>query len=269
MSGRCAIIAGSGALAPELARRLENPLIAAPEGAAPEGLAAMEFRLERLVPFLDHLSDQGVSEVVFAGAVRRPRLDPEAFDSRTAMLVPRMIAAMGQGDDAALRVLLEIFEEHGLEIRAVQDIAPDLVPSEGVLCGAPSDADRRDAARAAEILRGAGKLDLGQGAVVAGGLCMALETLPGTEAMLDFAARHAALRPGPARGVFYKAPKPGQDLRVDLPTLGPDSVDQAARAGLAGIAFQAGGVLLLDRDEAIRRANAQGMFLWAAPDLSI
>lgn len=261
---RTAVIAGEGRLAPAVIAALEDPLVYALEGFAPE-IAATPFRLERLVPFLDLLLDQGVDRVVFAGAVRRPRLDPEAFDPRTAQLVPRILSAMQSGDDAALRTVLDIFEEHDLAICGVDQILPDLVPAEGVLAGSPSAADRRDAARAAEILAGIGPLDLGQGVVVAQGLCLAVETLPGTRAMLDFAGAHRALRPDPAgaRGVFYKAPKPGQDLRVDMPVLGPDSVTQAEAAGLGGIAWQAGGVIVLDRDEVLRRAEAAGLFLWA------
>lgn len=260
------MIAGQGRLAPAVVAALDDPQVHALEGFPPE-IPAIPFRLERLVPFLDHLLDSGVSRVVFAGAVRRPRLDPEAFDPRTAQLVPRILAAMQSGDDAALRTVLDIFEENGLSVCSVAEILPDLVPGEGLLTGSPSEADRRDAARASAILCATGPLDLGQGAVVAQGLCLALETLPGTAAMLDFAARHAALRPNPngARGVFFKAPKPGQDRRIDLPTLGPDSVTQAAAAGLAGIAWEAGGVILLDRDEAVARAEAAGLFLWAMP----
>lgn len=263
---RIAVIAGQGGLAPAVVAALDDPLVYALEGFSPE-IPATSFRLERLVPFLDTLIEAGVGRVVFAGAVRRPRLDPEAFDPRTAQLVPRILGAMHSGDDAALRTVLEIFEEHDLAICGVDEIVPSLVPAAGVLTGEPSSADRRDATRAAEILAGLGHLDIGQGTVVAQGLCLAVETLPGTAAMLDFAAAHAALRPDPgaARGVFYKAPKPGQDRRVDLPALGPDSVTQAAAAGLAGIAWQAGGVILLDRDEAVRRADAAGMFLWARP----
>ncbi len=116
-------------------------------------------------------------------------------------------------------------------------------------------------------MAGLGHLDIGQGAVVAQGLCLAVETLPGTEAMLDFVAAHPNLRPNPdgAQGVFYKAPKPGQDRRIDLPTLGPDSVAQAMRAGLAGIAWQAGGVIVLDRAETVAAAREAGLFLWARP----
>lgn len=262
---RVAVIAGQGALAPALIAALDRPLVYALEGFAPEGVAAHPFRLERLVPFLDNLLDQGVGRVVFAGAVQRPRLDPEAFDARTAQLVPRIMMAMQGGDDAALRTVLEIFEESGIVICSVSEILPDLVPQEGLLTGQPSEADRRDADRGAQILAVTGGLDIGQGVVVAQGLCLAIETLPGTAAMLDFVARNSAMRPDPkgARGVFYKAPKPGQDRRIDLPTLGPDSVTQAAAAGLAGIAWEAGGVILLDRDETIRRAQAEGMFLLA------
>lgn len=259
-----AVIAGQGALAPAVVDALENPLVFALDGFAPD-LPARTFRLERLIPFLDQLVGQGVKQVIFAGAIRRPRLEPEAFDPRTAQMVPRILTAMQSGDDAALTELLRIFEEHDLQILGVEDVAPDLIPSEGVLAGSPSDADRLDAGRAAQILSGLGPFDIGQGAVVAQGLCLAIETLPGTAAMLEFAKAHAALRPNPdgARGVFYKTPKPGQDRRIDLPALGPESVTQAAGAGLAGIAWQAGSVILLDRQEAIRRAEAVGIFLWA------
>lgn len=261
---RTAVIAGQGALAPAVVAALDDPLVYALEGFAPD-LPAIEFRLERLVPFLDSLIDAGVERVVFAGAVRRPRLDPEAFDPRTAQLVPRILSAMQSGDDAALREVLTIFEDHGLTICGVDQLVPALVPGAGVLTGQPSEADRSDADRAAAILAGLGPFDIGQGAVVAQGLCLAIETLPGTAAMLDFAAQHRDLRANPAgaRGVFYKAPKPDQDRRIDLPTLGPESVAQAAAAGLAGIAWQADGVILLDRDEAVRRAQSAGLFLWA------
>ena len=263
---RTAIIAGQGALAPALAARLNGAPVFALEGFAPE-IAASPFRLERLVPFLDHLRETGVEQVVFAGAVRRPQLNPEAFDPETARLVPRIIGAMRSGDDAALRTVIEIFEEWDLTVCGIGEIAPDMLPGEGVLTGDLTDADRRDADRAAEILNATGSLDIGQGCVVAQGLCVALETLPGTDAMLDFVARHGQFRPDPAggRGVVMKAPKPGQDRRIDLPTIGPATVDGAAAAGLAGIAFQADGVIMIDRQAVIRRAEAAGLFLWGRP----
>ena len=266
MTGRLAIIAGSGGLAAALVAALaKRPMVAALEGFLPEGLVPDQvFRIERLMPFLNALRDAGIAQVIFAGAVQRPRLDPALFDPLTAQMVPRMLTAIQGGDDATLRVVIELFEESGLRVVGVADVAPDLVPGETVLCGKPSAADTRDAARAAVIVAALGAVDVGQAAVVAQGLCLAVEALPGTDAMLDFVAQTAA-RPDPAppRGVLWKAPKPGQDWRVDLPTLGVETVRRAAAAGLAGIAWQAGGVILLDRAAMVAAAQAAGLFLWA------
>lgn len=266
--GKVAIIAGEGALPLALARALgpDAPVL------APEGLAvavpAERFRFERLVPMLDGLVARGVRAVVLGGAMRRPRLDPSLFDPATAQAVPRLIAGMQAGDDATLRVVIELIEDCGLQVVGVADVAPGLIPAEGVLTRAePTVADRRDVARAARIVAALGAVDVGQGAVVAQGLCLAAESLPGTDAMLDWVAQVAGgLRPDPkgAKGVLYKAPKPGQERRVDLPAIGPDTVERAAAAGLAGVAWEAGGVLLLDRDAAVAAADRLGLFLWAA-----
>ncbi|ARC37140.1 DUF1009 domain-containing protein [Paracoccus yeei] len=263
---RTALIAGEGSLAPAIAAALDRPLVYALDHLHPQ-VEAKPFRLERLVPFLDELAEQGVTRAVFAGAIRRPRIEPDLFDPRTMAIVPRILMGMQSGDDAALRAVLDVFEEAGIAIASVDQILPGLVPGAGVLAGEPTPRDQKDAARAAEIVQGLGALDIGQGAVVAQGLCLAVEALPGTQAMLDFVRLHAGLKPDPKgpRGVLYKAPKPGQDRRIDLPTIGPDTVRQAAEAGLGGIAWQAGSVILLDREDAIARAEQAGLFLWSRP----
>ena len=112
----------------------------------------MFYKDERLALFIRHLQDVGVTEVAFAGAVARPRLDPALFDPDTAQIVPRLLAAMGQGDDATLREVLAIFEEAGFAIAGVPEIAPALVPSVGVLAGTLTPRDEKDAERAAAIV---------------------------------------------------------------------------------------------------------------------
>jgi len=266
-----AIIAGTGSLPLQLVLALEARgelyLLAEIDGFPIEVDRQRErFRVERLALFIDRLHDLGIMRVVFAGAVRRPRLDPALFDPFTAAMVPRLVAAMQAGDEATLREVIAIFEECGFEVVGADAIAPDLVPGPGVLGRyEPGDADRADVARAEAIVAALGSVDVGQGAVVAQGLCLAVEALPGTDAMLAEAARHAHLRPDPdgAGGVLLKAVKPGQDRRVDLPTLGLETLRMARAAGLAGIAFQAGGVLLLDRAEMVAEADECGMFLWS------
>jgi UDP-2,3-diacylglucosamine hydrolase len=254
-----AIIAGAGGLPKALARVLDKPFVAAMAGFTPAGLVPdVTLRVERLVPFLHDLLDRGVTKVVFAGAVTRPRLDPAMFDPMTAQMVPALMAAMAQGDDATLRAVVAIFEDAGLQVVGVRDVAPDLVPAAGILCGVPSERDTRDADRAAVIVAALGRVDVGQGAVVSHGLCLGVETLAGTDVMLGQVAQLQ-----PKGGVFWKAPKPAQDMRIDLPTIGPDTVDAVARAGLSGIAWAAGGVICLDLPVMVDRAVAQGLFLWA------
>ncbi|WP_374398197.1 LpxI family protein [Tabrizicola sp.] len=264
---RTAIIAGEGRLPAALAAGMaEPPLVAALDGFAPEGLTVdLRFRVERLVPFLRALERDGVDQVIFAGAVTRPRLDPALLDEATASLLPRLMAAMAQGDDATLRVVIELFEEFGFSVVGVDQVAPALLPGAGVLAGSVGPRDEADAARAAAIVAALGAVDVGQGAVVAQGLCLGVEALPGTDALLAQVAGIGGLRPDPARGrgVFYKAAKPGQDRRIDLPTIGPETLRGVAVAGLGGVAVQAGSVICLDLAEMRRLAGELGLFLWA------
>lgn len=250
-----------------VAEAVQAPLVCALDGFSPDGLGVdMTFRVERLVPLFQALEEAGVTEVTFAGAVQRPRLDPALFDPATAQMVPRLVAALQRGDDATLRVVLALFAEAGFAIRGTAEIAPGLVPGPAVLAGHPTDRDRQDADRAAAIVAALGAVDVGQGAVVAQGLCLAVEALPGTDAMLKGVAMLPEdLRPDPARGkgLLYKAPKPGQDLRIDLPTLGPETVEAAARAGLGGLCWQAGTVICLDLPRMQALARQSGLFLWA------
>ena len=265
---RTALIAGKGSLPLALVAAMDAlPLVCALDGFAPDGIGVDQmFRVERLSLFLHWLEDQGVTRVVFAGAVQRPKLDPSLFDPQTAQMVPQLMAAMQGGDDATLRAVVGIFEDAGFDVAGVADIAPSLVPGAGFLAGEPATVDTRDAARAADIVAALGAVDVGQGAVVQQGLCLAVEALAGTDAMLaGIADLPDGLRPDPARGkgVFYKAPKPGQDKRMDLPTLGVKTVERAVAAGLAGIAWQAGGVICLDLPAMVVAAQKAGLFLWS------
>jgi DUF1009 family protein len=264
---KSAIIAGHGRLPAALAAGMdETPLVAALDGFSPEGLTVdLTFRVERLVPFLRALERDGIGQVIFAGAVTRPRLDPALLDEGTASLLPRLMQAMAAGDDATLRVVIALFEEFGFTVAGVEDVAPALLPGAGILAGTVTARDEADADRAAAIVAALGAVDVGQGAVVAQGLCLGVEALPGTDVLLAQVADIGTLRPDPARGrgVFYKAAKPGQDRRIDLPTIGPDTLGGTAAAGLGGIVFQAGSVICLDLPEMKRLADRLGLFIWA------
>ncbi len=255
-----AILAGAGAL-PGLLLEAGPATIVRFKGVpvdvdAPDMIIA---RFEQLGALFETLRDGGVTQVCLAGAMARPPLDPVAFDPFTAFKMPVLMQAMTQGDDALLRAVIGVIEGEGFTVVAAHTIRPDLVSPAGVLAG--KVVHEADAARARAVLDALGPLDVGQGAVAAKGQIIGVETLQGTDAMLSYVAQTA---PG-SSGVYAKRPKAGQDLRVDMPAIGPDTIHAAHAAGLAGIEVAAGNVLLLDRAGILKACAQTGMNLWAGP----
>ncbi|WP_420818838.1 LpxI family protein [Oceaniglobus ichthyenteri] len=271
------MIAGQGRLPALLIERLEAvgepPVLAELSGFKMEDRGTrpvIRFRIETLGSFIATLRDQGVDRVCFAGLIRRPPLDPALVDRATMPMVPRVMQALQQGDDAALRIVLALFEEAGLAVVAAHDVLPGLMPSPGIATQAqPDETARRDAQRGQAILAAMGRADVGQSCVVAQGQALAIEAWPGTDWTLASVAQLRGKKAGslempgvPAGGIFYKAPKPGQDRRIDLPAIGPKTVRGAAAAGLSGIVIEAGGVMVIDRETVIDLADKLGLFLW-------
>lgn len=263
MSERLAIIAGTGELPRALRRADPGALIVTFAG---QGVDApldrhLSARFEHLGALFEGLRAAGVGAVVFAGGMARPTLDPGAFDAKTRAVMPAIQAAMAGGDDRLLRTIIALFEDEGFAVRAAHEVAPELVAAPMLEQGrAPWPQEEADAERAALILAALGPVDVGQSVVVEAGLCLGIETIQGTDALLAFVAETPALiRRG--RGVFVKTAKPGQDLRADMPAIGPETVRGVARAGLAGLVVGAGVTLILERDEVFRLVDAHGLFL--------
>lgn len=215
------------------------------------------------------LKAAGCEELVFAGIVRRPEFGKLRPDWSGARLLPKVLKAARKGDDALLRVILTYFEQQGLRIVGAHDIQKSLLAPHGVIAGpAPADNARADMEAAMFIAGEMGRLDIGQGAVVCDGLVLAVEAQEGTDAMLARCARLDPALRGTARkrrGVLAKRSKPIQERKVDLPTIGPATLRGADAAGLSGIVVEAGGVLVLDREELVMEAEARGMFLFGMP----
>ncbi|WP_339947370.1 UDP-2,3-diacylglucosamine diphosphatase LpxI [uncultured Albimonas sp.] len=272
--GALALVAGTGALprliAEDRRRRGLPLLIVRFEGTqAPwaEGMDVLDLPFEKPGRLFKALKAKGCDRICFAGAMARPKLDPLRLDLKGLALIAKALTLLRKGDDGMLRGFASIFEDEGYRMVGAHELLQDLLAPAGVLGAVqPGEADREDAARAAAVVEALGAVDVGQAAVVASGVCLGVEAIAGTDALLSEVARvPARLRAGEAKGVLYKAPKPGQDWRLDLPAIGPDTVARAAEAGLAGIALAADGVLVLGREETVAAADAAGLFLWARP----
>lgn len=203
------------------------------------------------------LRDEGCEEVVLAGPIKRPALKSLKLDWRGARLLPKVAAA--KGDDALLSVVVGELEGEGFRVIGADDLLPQLLAPHGTLGRkVPSDEDQRDIDRGAEVLRALGPYDVGQGVVVEGGRVLGIEAAEGTRALLD---RIAPLKHESGSGVLVKLAKPGQESRVDRPAIGESTVRQAAAAGLAGIAVEAGGAIIIDLDGVATAADELGLFV--------
>ncbi|WP_293444645.1 UDP-2,3-diacylglucosamine diphosphatase LpxI [Planktotalea sp.] len=262
--GRLAILSGSGALPQRLAYAQPDAILVSFSGVGHDLTGTtQEHAFEKMGALFASLKAQNVSEIVMAGAMSRPPLDPSAFDAVMTGLAPRLIPAMQRGDDALLRLVIAIFEEQGFCVRGAHEVDSTLTVDAGLLCGAAlSEITGNDVAKGIAILETLSPVDVGQGVVVETGLCLGIETLQGTDALLNFVAA-TPLHLRKMGGVFVKAPKRGQDLRVDMPTIGPDTLTAMKAAKLSTLVIASGAVLLLERDETMRFAKAANITIFA------
>lgn len=212
------------------------------------------------------LSSQRGRDLVFVGSVRtRPDFKGISLDLATMRSLKDILAIVIGGDNDVLSGTIRFFEKRGMRVVGAHEVATDLVVAAGPLGRTrPGRAERRDVEAALRAARAIGAIDAGQAAVAVNGRVIALEAAEGTDAMLERVATLKTARrvkwAGRA-GVLGKCAKPQQDLRVDMPTIGVRTVEAAIGLDLAGIAVEAGRVMIVDRAEAIRRADAAGLFV--------
>ncbi|HKP76310.1 MAG TPA: UDP-2,3-diacylglucosamine diphosphatase LpxI [Longimicrobiaceae bacterium] len=250
------LIAGSGRfplLFAQAARRAGRSVVAvAHEGETDPALAAAAWvKLGQLGRIAEILRGAGVSEAVFCGGIRKPKL----FDVRPDWLGLKALARLRSfGDDAALRAIASTLEGEGLRIVSPLPLVPELIVGRGPLGARQlSEEQRADALAGLAAARAVGQADIGQTVVVKRGVVLAVEAVEGTDACI---ARGGALGKG---AVVVKARKPQQDDRFDVPAIGPRTVDACAAAGCSALAVEAGTTLALDRAELAQRADGAGI----------
>jgi DUF1009 family protein len=212
------------------------------------------------------MRDAGVDAVVLIGQVPREDVSRLDLDDGAIAMLPAIMAALPQGDDALLRAILSEHERAGFEVVGAEAVMGDLLAPEGVWGAvAPAPAQMKDVTKGAKVAHAIGAFDIAQGVVVCDGHVLAMEAAEGTDEMLNrVAALPVALRgtPEQRRGALVKRPKPIQERRIDLPVIGMRTIEGAARAGLAGIAVEAHGALAVRRADMIAEADRLGLFLY-------
>lgn len=261
------IIAGRGNLPARVAEQAraagrEVFVLALTGQAEPEAVAPYPHAWVRLADgktALKELRGAGVEELVFAGAVKRPSLLSLRPDRRAAGFLTR-IGWRALGDDSLLSAIVAEFEAEGFRVIGADEIwGNGRMPAGALTAAKPDTAAWRDIRRGVEVVQALGAVDVGQGCVVQQGIVLAVEAIEGTDAML---ARAADLRRDGPGGVLVKLAKPEQDRRIDLPTVGPDTIACAIGAGLRGLAVEAGGGLILERQAMVAAADEAGLFVY-------
>jgi DUF1009 family protein len=273
VSSAVGLVAGGGvlpfAVADSLIARGYNPVLFALKGVCdPAKVARFRYhwisigqfgRLSKL------LRSEHCRDLVFIGTLVRPALSEIRLDWSTIRVIGRVLAAFRGGDDHLLSSVGRILEQEGFRMVGIKDVAPDLLMPEGCLTRISPDGDAAaDIARGRDVLRALSPFDIGQAAVVIDGHVVAVEDIEGTDGLLARVARLRAegrIRARAARGVLVKAPKSGQDLRFDLPTVGPKTLEGVATAQLAGVAISAGNAIVVEPQTMVEFADTAGLFV--------
>jgi UDP-2,3-diacylglucosamine hydrolase len=266
-SGRVGILAGTGRLpqlvAENLAKRGLAPFIGDLTDKPMAWASAFETRslkITQLSTLLSALRTANVHTVIMAGGIAvRPKWTEFRLDWITVRELPRLISALRKGDDALLREAINLLERYGFTVIGAHESLPSLLSDNAVLTiRQPTNADLIDITRAKQSAIDLGRRDVGQAAVARGGKTIAIEDSRGTAVML---AQLAVQRPQTPSGVLAKFAKPDQEMRADLPSIGPDTVYQAVAAGLCGIVVEAGRAIIIDREHVVALANENKIFV--------
>jgi DUF1009 family protein len=277
ISSPIGLIAAGGVMpfvvADSLAARGINPVIFALKGIC-DAAQVERFRhhwisIGQLGRLSSLLRAENCRDLVFIGALVRPALSEIRLDWKTIRAMASVLRAFRGGDDHLLSSVGRILEQDGFRMVGIRDVAPDLLLPEGCLTrAAPDENAAADIARGREVLQALSRFDIGQAAIVIDGHVVGVEDIEGTDGLLARVARLRAegrIRSKAGRGVLVKAPKSGQDLRFDLPTMGPRTIEGAAAAQLAGIAIVAGHTIVVEPQAMIEAADAAGLFVTGLP----
>ncbi len=261
------------AVADSLIARRIDPIVFALRGAC-DPLQVTRFRhhwisVGQLGRLATLLRAENCRDLVFIGTLVRPALSEIRLDWGTVRALGRVLSAFRGGDDHLLSGIGRILERDGFRMVGIKDVAPDLLMPAGCLTKkTPDQSAAADIAKGQDVLRALSPFDIGQAVVVIDSHVVGVEGIEGTDALLARIAQLRAegrIRTKAARGVLVKAPKSGQDLRYDLPTLGPKTIENVAAAGLAGIAVVAGNTLVAEPQALVSASDASGLFVVGLP----
>jgi len=262
------IIAAKGGLAQELleyATDKEDAFVVAIEGEADPAIVTkfnhIWIKLGEIGKAVDAMKAAKVKRVVFVGSLYKPDIFKLKVDWLGAKLLAKIVKEKFFGDDKLLSSVTNFLEAQGFAVVGIHEILKYLVVEPGIFTKLkPSSQDKNDIELASKIVKQLGSLDIGQAAIVQNGIVLGVEAVEGTDSLIK---RCGELKRGDAAGVLVKFSKPGQELRMDLPTIGIQTVKNIHQAGFKGIIIEAKKAIFLDQKEVVEYANKHNIFIGA------
>ena len=248
-----AIIAGSGNLPGLVYEQLSDPYVVGFEGMECSlSNHAVFHNFNQLGKFFDDLNNRGIRSVVMVGGMKRPLLDETKFDEYLKVRSHSFFSALQQGDDALLKYIISLFLENNITPIGANEVVRNLTLKPGFYVGAQDNINLNDVKRADQILEKTSCLDIGQSVVVEAGQVLGIETVQGTKKMLEYVRDTSSLLRRVGGGVLVKREKINQDLRVDMPTIGPETIRQVHEAKLESVIISPNTVIVIKQDECFR-----------------
>ncbi|MEE2774178.1 MAG: UDP-2,3-diacylglucosamine diphosphatase LpxI [Pseudomonadota bacterium] len=221
-----------------------------------------------IAQLFDDLKKMNIKKVAFCGYVTPPQIEFKKIDSNSHSILTKLTSKLEKGDSVLFDEVVHQFRKRCLQIINLFELIPTAFAKQGFLTKRrPSEADIRDTIRAEQLFSIISKADLGQSLVVEDGVCLGVETSPGTDALLGFILKIVRKKDNKLKlktgGVLYKAPKSGQSMLIDIPVIGEKTVRNVKKSGLNGIVLKEQKVIILNKERTLKLANDLDIFIWS------
>ena len=198
-------------------------------------------------------------KILFAGRVKKPELTKLKLDFKGVYYIPRILKKSKLGDAAILKEIIKILKKEKIKTISSTTFTPELSLVRGIYTKLkPDKNDKRDIKNSLNALRRTGDYSYIQGAVSRDNKLIAIEGTNGTDSML----KKIKTSEKDKKGVLVKLPKKKQDLRVDLPTIGINTLKLCKKVGIKGIVLQHKNNIFLEKKKCIKFANKNKMFIY-------
>jgi len=218
---------------------------------------SIQLKIGQVKKIIQFLQENNVKEVVFAGKVSRPKWSSLYVDSLGSKLLAKIAINKVLGDDKLLNIIMKFVEEYNFKVISPLDL---LGPQDINTKAKPSKSDIEDIKLGLHVLEAISDFDIGQSVIVENGYVLGIEGAEGTDELI-LRTKNLKHHESPS-GILVKAFKPTQNSKLDIPTIGPTTIQNAIKAGLKGIAVGRDKVIILEANKAQDLADRANMFVF-------